>query len=83
MKKIKYTFIALFALSLISACSVDCSNSVGQYEDGYYSGKLLRTVGTSASCSKWAQEMGMSSPTDCFCDGFSDGKSGKENKYEK
>ena len=83
MKKIQNIFIAVFTLSITSACSVDCSNSVGQYEDGYYSGKLLLTLGTSASCSKWTEEMGMSSPSDCYCAGFNDGKAGKENKYEK
>lgn len=80
--KIQYVFIGVLLMSILGACSVDCSKQEGQYDDGFNSGKLLRIVGTSASCDEWAEEMGMSTPTDCFCEGFNDGKAGRDNKYE-
>jgi PBP1b-binding outer membrane lipoprotein LpoB len=81
-------YLTIVALTLLSvSCSPDCKDDVSSYNSGYSAGHLVKSSGESHSCSSWANGMidqGFNvDANDCYCAGFSDGKSGSENKYKK
>lgn len=84
MKKIIIPIIA-FAL-ITTSCSPDCTDDKSSYNSGYTHGKIS-SHGGSQSCSSYVDAMSNEginlSGNSCFCAGFSDGKSGNENKYKK
>lgn len=70
-----------------SSNSVDCSNSTGAYEQGFASGKTARMLGDYSSCSSYVEDYNYQtgrnilSASDCFCEGYNDGKNGEDSKY--
>lgn len=66
---------------------LDCSNSKGAYENGFASGKTARMLGNYSSCSSYVEDYNYQtgrnilSASDCFCEGYNDGKNGEESKY--
>ena len=67
--------------------SLDCSNSTSEYSSGYSSGKLVKMMGDSETCEGFVRKTNegtgrdVYSATDCFCEGFNDGKNGESEKY--
>jgi hypothetical protein len=70
-----------------SSNSVDCSNSTGAYEQGFASGETARMLGDYSSCSSYVEDYNYQtgrnilSASDCFCEGYNDGKNGEDSKY--
>jgi hypothetical protein len=67
--------------------SLDCSKNTSEYSSGYASGKLVKMMGDSETCEGFVRKTNegtgrnMYSATDCFCEGFNDGKNGESEKY--
>lgn len=67
--------------------NVDCSNKEYAYSSGYASGSLCRTMGDYSSCESFVRqynyELGRDvlAPSECYCEGFNDGKDGNPQKY--
>lgn len=65
----------------------DCSNQKYAYSSGYSSGRLCKLMGDYSSCEsfveKYNYETGRNilSASDCYCEGFNDGKDGNPEKY--
>lgn len=82
-------FLMIFAVlsSVYSCASVDCSSSKGVYQNGYVSGKLVKLMSGSGSCSSYVdsynEQTGRNTlkATDCFCEGYDDGLAGNPAKY--
>jgi hypothetical protein len=78
------TIVALTVFSI--SCSPDCKDDVTSYNQGHSAGKLAKHTNDNPSCSTWASEMAKQGfnvdANSCYCAGFSDGKSGNENKYK-
>ena len=71
----------------IFSSSSNCENNRYEYEEGYASGKLTKTMGGSGSCSEYVRSYNYQTgrntmhATDCFCEGFEDGLNGRSAKY--
>jgi len=83
----KVTSFGIFLLILNSCSSPNCANSKDEYQNGYASGKTVKLMGGSGSCSDYVnsynEQTGRNTmkATDCFCEGFKDGLNGKSAKY--
>ncbi|PCI98011.1 MAG: hypothetical protein COB15_06665 [Flavobacteriales bacterium] len=66
---------------------LDCSQSVGYYEEGYASGKMVLTLGGSRNCETYVEKVNYESgrnimvASDCFCAGFDEAIHRKEERY--
>ena len=71
----------------VSNNTVDCSNYKGQYSSGYSSGSLCSVMGDNSSCESYVEQYNYGVGTevleasDCYCEGFNDGKNGNAKKY--
>jgi hypothetical protein len=78
--------IWIFGGNIFSSSS-NCENNQYEYQEGYASGKLTRTMGGTGSCSEYVRSYNYQTgrntmhATDCFCDGFEDGLNGRSAKY--
>lgn len=67
--------------------NTDCSNKKGAYNSGYESGKLCKNMGDYSSCQSFVEQYNYETgrntlvASDCYCEGFNDGKDGKPKKY--
>jgi len=68
--------------------NVDCSDDASNYNEGYSNGRIVSHAfdAGSISCNDWIDDMGNEGiyykDSDCFCNGFYDGKSNKTNIYK-
>jgi hypothetical protein len=88
IKRILRAVIVMASLLNINSCSSPtCENNKSEYQNGYDSGKLVKLMGGSGSCSSYVNsynnETGRNTmkATDCFCEGYKDGLNGKPTKY--
>lgn len=71
----------------VSNNTVDCSNYKGQYSSGYSSGSMCSVMGDYSSCESFVEKYNYETgrdileASDCYCEGFNDGKDGKTKKY--
>jgi hypothetical protein len=71
----------------VSNKTTDCSNSKGAYNSGYSSGSLCRAMSDYSSCESFVQKYNYETgrdilvASDCYCEGFNDGKDGNPKKY--
>jgi hypothetical protein len=84
---LKFSMIFALLSSVYSCASVDCSSSKDDYQNGYSSGKLVKLMSGSGSCSSYVdsynEQTGRSTlkATDCFCEGYDDGLNGNPAKH--
>jgi len=85
--KNSFNILLLFCLFLLS-CGPDCSEGldVGFYKSGYEEGVSMASFSSTVngkinSCEEWYEQLGKSTPNDCFCAGFNDGLKGKNKRY--
>lgn len=88
IKQILNSMVLIASLLIIASCSsTNCENSKSEYQNGYASGKTVKLMGGSGSCSSYVNSFNdqtgrnTMSATDCFCEGYNDGLSGKPAKY--
>ena len=83
----RYAVITGIFLLLCSCSSTNCENNKPEYQDGYASGKLVKIMGGSGSCSSYVESYNEKTgrntlrATDCFCEGYKDGLNGNPAKY--
>lgn len=70
-----------------NSSNLDCTYSTSSYSSGYGAGKLVRLMNDFETCESFVRKANEKSgrneysADDCFCEGFNDGKDGKEEKY--
>jgi hypothetical protein len=81
-----FNLLLVFCLFLAS-CGTDCSEGkdVGFYNSGYEEGVGIAYVSSTLdekvkSCEEWYEQLGKSTPNDCFCAGFNDGLEGNDKR---
>lgn len=65
--------------------SLDCSNDVKNYNDGYdwgavvnYKGECVETLNSLSRSMGWSS---LTKNSPCVCEGYNDGKNGKKKRY--
>lgn len=70
-----------------SSESIDCSSQSSSYEQGYASGETAKMLGDYSGCHSYVSDYNegigrnVLDASDCFCQGYEDGKSGKPKRY--
>jgi len=79
----KCLILLIVGVLFLCSCGKNCADKGGEYRDGYSNGQIVSFSSENISCEKWIEKMNWneSKATNCWCEGFNDGKSGKENKY--
>ena len=68
--------------------NIDCSTNSGAYSMGYSAGSLCKAMGDYSSCEGYVQKYNyatgrnMLEASECYCEGFEDGKEGNPKKYD-
>jgi|LauGreDrversion2_5_1035112.scaffolds.fasta_scaffold65735_1 hypothetical protein len=68
--------------------TIDCSASKDAYSSGYSAGSLCKVMGDPSSCESYVNSYNYETgrnilvASDCYCEGFNDGKSGVAEKYK-
>lgn len=85
--RLSMIFILVMIINSCSSTSTVCTNNKDEYQNGYNSGKLVKLMSGSGSCSEYVDsynnETGRNTlkATDCFCEGYDDGLNGNTAKY--
>ncbi len=68
--------------------NINCSTNSGAYSMGYSAGSLCKAMGDYSSCELYVQKYNYATgrnileASECYCEGFEDGKQGKPKKYD-